>query len=278
MPDRRVPTGWCRSAPGRLPVLALGWLLLVAAGFALVAPAAGQDDEGADGLARWAWKDRGDGFFFVRSAGERWVLPRVAAREWVLVNKVGLETGLALDDDAERLAARRFRYDDAKSDHREGRPRAEADDTWRTCLRKECWPAPSVGLVSVPLRVLADGESVLDTRPEATVAVHAAVTGRTFRAYYLVRLGREAWFYFEQLEPLPPGQTALTPEDVFRPEFLAAQRGAVAGEEPKPGRLMTRVLRRCRGFRADGPFEPVRILFCHVTLAETLDLRAPGYP
>jgi hypothetical protein len=39
-----------------------------------------------------------------------------------------------------------------------------------------------------------------------------------------------------------------------------------------------RTLFRRRGFDPLGPFEPVRILFCHVTLAETLDLRAPGYP
>ena len=242
------------------------WLVVLGSGLVAFvgAPGVSQEDAGAS-LMPWAVANRA--LLFTSAAGKAWSAGRDGEREAIPIDRVNERLFRTLPL-ADLNAAMQRGTVLAGSPALAAAQHSQTMRTWRDPLLP-AWlpPAELVAPYSVEQR---SGNRWLfrcaATRPGFANVLYRHVTGRGH------------WFYFEQPDPLPPGQTALTPEDVFRPEFLAAQRAQLTTGESAPGSLMVRTLFRRRGFDPLGPFEPVRILFCHVTLAETLDLRAPGYP
>ena len=254
------------------------WLTLLAlfrCGAAVpVGPAA------ADTPACGEWVSAVGSLFFIRADAPGWLMGTVRSREWWVTEGATDRLLRTIENEALARAARRGSHVPWMYGADLRRAKATLAEQWGRLLLADATPPSTLTQVLSPVDQIDKhrGEPPPPVRSFGGHIGFARVQCPRYNALYLHRLDREAWFYFEQPDPLPPGQAALTPEDVFRPEFLAAQRAQLTTGESAPGSLMVRTLFRRRGFDPLGPFEPVRILFCHVTLAETLDLRAPGYP
>ena len=242
-------------------------LVLVASGWAQAPP--------AERPASW---DAASGsLFFLASEQKTWEAADTPDREWLLTEPISPRLFVLLNPQATTMAMRRGQYEGlAEADH--------AAAVERTLARWRAWLQPAFVPAAEQVRVIRHNpppwpgpKPPLLPPPRPPLAYASLQTPRA-NVLLLHRLDSESWFYAEQPDPLPAGGRPLLAEELVRPELLAAQRAVLAGGPTPAAAAFVRTLTRRRAFDPQGPFAPVRILLGHVLSADSLALRAPGYP
>lgn len=145
---------------------------------------------------------------------------------------------------------------------------------WRQCVLNDLMTAIQPQWLPGP-ELLEVREDV--GTPALRKVYYASFRTGTVGVIYMGVVGGQFLLYLEQPLPLPDAEQPLKPDQVLLPEWLdAATEDNGETVYPAVG-VMTRSLERYRAYRAEGPFEPVRILLVDVGLPTQTDLRYPGY-